>query len=105
MARNGQEALERLEQGPRPDIILMDIMMPIMDGYEAMTKIKDLREFRQIPIIALTAKAMADDREKCLRAGASDYLTKPVELDKLLSLMRVWLSQQGGLSHDLGRPF
>ena len=92
MARNGEEALKSLSDGSKVDLVLMDIMMPIMDGYEAMRRIRALPEHKKLPIIALTAKAMRDDREKCLEAGANDYLTKPVDLEKLLSLIRVWMS-------------
>lgn len=104
MARNGQEAVDSLKNGNTPNLILMDIMMPVMDGYEATSQIRQMKGFASTPIIALTAKAMADDRAKCLDAGASDYLTKPVDLDKLLSLMRVWLSQAGGAHRDIFRP-
>ncbi|WP_123039307.1 response regulator [Cohnella candidum] len=90
-AENGKDALEKLEEHPDVDIILMDIMMPEMDGYEAMTRIRENAAWKSIPIIALTAKAMRDDRSKCIEAGASDYITKPVHTEQLLSLMRVWL--------------
>lgn len=90
-AENGKEALSKLEEESDVDLILMDIMMPEMDGYEAMTRIRENADWRNIPIIALTAKAMKDDRNKCIEAGASDYITKPVNTDQLLSLMRVWL--------------
>lgn len=103
MARHGQEALDHLDRGLVPDLFLMDIMMPIMDGYETMKRIRGRSDGRRIPIIALTAKAMSDDREKSFEAGASDYLTKPVDVDKLLSLMRVWLSQNGGVERDFSR--
>ena len=93
VAQNGKEALAVLEEQPDVDIILMDIMMPEMDGYEAMQKIRAQSRFRKLPIIALTAKAMKGDRAKCIEAGANDYLSKPVDTDKLISLMRVWLYQ------------
>jgi CheY-like chemotaxis protein len=93
IAANGVEALRKLDELNDVDIILMDIMMPEMDGYEATRQIRKGTKYRQVPIIALTAKAMKNDREKCLEAGASDYIAKPVEVDKLLSLMRVWLSK------------
>ncbi len=90
-AANGQKALESLDKNGEIDLVLMDIMMPVMDGYEAMTHIREQKRFRNLPILALTAKAMKDDRDKCIAAGANDYLPKPVDIDKLLSLMRVWL--------------
>jgi signal transduction histidine kinase/DNA-binding response OmpR family regulator/CHASE3 domain sensor protein len=90
-ASDGREGLEKLAQNPDTNIVLMDIMMPEMDGYEAMRRIREDPKMRKLPIIALTAKAMKDDREKCMEAGASDYITKPVDTDQLLSLMRVWL--------------
>ena len=90
-ATNGQGAIEIIRKTPDLSIVLMDIMMPDMDGYETMREIRKSPEFRTLPIIALTAKAMKGDREKCLDAGASDYIAKPVNTDQLLSLMRVWL--------------
>lgn len=90
-AENGREALEVLQEQGDIDLILMDMMMPEMDGYEAMTRIRQMPEFRKLPIIALTAKAMKEDRSKCIEAGASDYVKKPIQSDQLLSLMRVWL--------------
>jgi CheY-like chemotaxis protein len=90
-AADGKEALARLEENPDVNIVLMDIMMPEMDGYEAMRQIRMNSRFRQLPVIALTAKAMAGDREKCIAAGASDYIAKPIESGKLLSLMHVWM--------------
>jgi CheY-like chemotaxis protein len=90
-AENGREGLEVLSQNPTVDLVLMDIMMPEMDGYEATEAIRRMPQFRQLPIIALTAKAMKEDRDKSIAAGASDYITKPVDLEQLLSLMRVWL--------------
>lgn len=91
VAKNGKEALALLNEQPQVNIVLMDIMMPEMDGYEAMQKIRAQERFRRLPIIALTAKAMKGDKAKCIQAGASDYLAKPVDTDKLISLMRVWL--------------
>ncbi|WP_414652989.1 HAMP domain-containing protein [Ideonella sp.] len=90
-ATNGRAAIGLIEQTPDLSLVLMDIMMPDMDGYETMREIRTSPEFRNLPILALTAKAMKGDREKCLEAGASDYISKPVNTDQLLSLMRVWL--------------
>jgi len=90
-ADNGKKALKLLEEQDNIAIVLMDIMMPEMDGYEAMRQIRAQARFRQLPIIALTAKAMKGDKAKCIEAGANDYLSKPVDTDKLISLMRVWL--------------
>jgi CheY-like chemotaxis protein len=90
-AEDGKKAVDALQNGHHIDLVLMDIMMPVMDGYEAMHAIRKEHKFNRLPIIALTAKAMKEDREKCIAAGANDYLTKPVNVDKLLSLMRVWL--------------
>ncbi|MBV7531457.1 response regulator [Chitinophaga sp. sic0106] len=91
-ASDGQEALDILRQHPDTHLVLMDIMMPGMNGYEAMKQIRQDKRFTRLPVIALTAKAMADDRQKSIDAGASDYITKPVDGSKLLSLIRVWLS-------------
>jgi CheY-like chemotaxis protein len=90
-AESGQEAINILAENNKIDIILMDIMMPEMDGYETTQKIRREHKNNNLPIIAVTAKAMKGDREKCIEAGASDYITKPVKIDQLLSLMRVWL--------------
>jgi CheY-like chemotaxis protein len=92
-AENGRDGLQLLQDTEGIDVVLMDVMMPEMDGYEAMRRIRALKAFRTLPIIALTAKAMKGDREKCIEAGASDYVTKPVDTDQLLSLLRVWLSR------------
>ena len=98
IARNGREALEVLGRssvaaGTNVDLVLMDIMMPEMDGLTAMREIRKRPEWQKLPIIALTAKAMKDDQEKCLQAGANDYIAKPLDIDKLLSLVRVWMAQ------------
>lgn len=90
-AEDGRESLRVLRENPDIELILMDIMMPVMDGFEATQEIRKTKKFSDLPIIALTAKAMKGDREKCLNAGMSDYISKPVNKDKLLSLLRVWL--------------
>jgi CheY-like chemotaxis protein/signal transduction histidine kinase/HAMP domain-containing protein len=90
-ATNGRQAIDLIRETPDLSVVLMDIMMPEMDGYETMREIRHLPEFRTLPILALTAKAMKGDREKCLQAGASDYIAKPVNTEQLLSLLRVWL--------------
>jgi CheY-like chemotaxis protein len=92
-ATNGRQAIELIKSTPDIAVVLMDIMMPEMDGYETMSAIRQKPEFKRLPILALTAKAMKGDREKCLQAGSSDYIAKPVNTDQLLSLMRVWLHQ------------
>ena len=92
-AENGKDGIRILEDVPDVDVVLMDVMMPEMDGYEAMRLVRSLRQFKNLPIIALTAKAMKGDREKCIEAGASDYITKPVDTEQLVSLLRVWLSR------------
>jgi signal transduction histidine kinase/CheY-like chemotaxis protein/HAMP domain-containing protein len=91
MAEKGKEAIQLLNENPRIDAVLMDIMMPDMDGYETIRKIRTQIEFKKLPILAITAKAMKEDREKCLEAGASDYLSKPIIFEQLLSMLRVWL--------------
>ncbi|MNM75223.1 Signal transduction histidine-protein kinase BarA [compost metagenome] len=90
-AMDGKEALEVLMSGEPIDIVLMDMMMPEMDGYEAIKNIRQHVDYARLPIIAVTAKSMIGDREKCIQAGASDYISKPVDIDQLLSLLRVWL--------------
>ena len=92
-AENGKVALNVLAEEPDIDLILLDIMMPEMDGYETARQIRNQTQFKDLPVIALTAKAMKGDRTKCIQAGCSDYLTKPVDLDKLFSILRVWLYQ------------
>jgi CheY-like chemotaxis protein len=89
-ATNGRQAIETIRATPDIAVVLMDIMMPEMDGFQTMKEIRQESRFRSIPIVALTAKAMKGDREKCLVAGASDYIAKPVNTDQLLSLLRIW---------------
>jgi HAMP domain-containing protein/signal transduction histidine kinase/DNA-binding response OmpR family regulator len=98
-AENGRAGIDALIRNPGVDGVLMDIMMPEMDGYETMRAIRQITEFRTLPIIAVTAKAMKGDRAKCIEAGASDYITKPVDLDQLFSVLRVWLVR----GHDLAQ--
>jgi CheY-like chemotaxis protein len=96
IARNGQEALDALdasagESSGRIDLVLMDVMMPVMDGLEATRRLRLDQRWAKLPVIVLTAKAMPDDQERCLAAGANDYMPKPLDVDKLLSLVRVWM--------------
>ncbi len=91
LAMDGKQALEQIKLNPDIDVVLMDMMMPEMDGYETIQQIRKMPVFTRLPIIAVTAKSMIGDRDKCLQAGASDYITKPVDIDQLLSLLRVWL--------------
>ncbi|MCF2494567.1 response regulator [Dyadobacter chenhuakuii] len=93
-ALDGKEALQRLEENPDVDVVLLDMMMPQMDGYETARRIRENYQWRNLPVIAVTAKAMTGDREKCINAGASDYITKPVDIDQLMSLLRVWLYEK-----------
>ncbi|SMC69157.1 response regulator [Pedobacter africanus] len=90
-ATDGKEALQVLKENPLVDIVLMDMMMPEMDGYETTKEIRKMAAYKQLPVLAVTAKAMMGDREKCIAAGASDYISKPVDIDQLISLLRVWL--------------
>jgi len=90
-AENGKIAIDILKKNTDIDIILLDVMMPIMDGYETAKKIREIKEIKNIPIISLTAKAMKEDRQKCIDSGSNDYITKPLDIEKLLSLIRVWL--------------
>ncbi len=94
VGKNGRDGINQLESNPDVDIILMDIMMPEMDGYEAMREIRKKDKYKDLPIIALTAKAMKGEKDRCTEAGASDYLSKPVDTERLLSLMRVWMHQK-----------
>jgi CheY-like chemotaxis protein len=93
LAKDGQKALDLLAKEPEIDLVLMDIMMPVLDGYEATKQIRLQPKFKNLPILALTAKAMKEDREKCLAAGANDYLSKPVDVDRLFSMLHIWLYQ------------
>jgi CheY-like chemotaxis protein len=92
-AERGKDGILILEQTPGIDIALIDIMMPEMDGYETMQQIRERKALAEVPLIAVTAKAMKGDRQKCLDAGASDYIAKPVDLDLLLALLRVWIAR------------
>ena len=92
-AESGRHGIEMLEMTQNVDMVLMDVMMPDMDGYETMRQIRRSERFRKLPIIAITAKAMKGDREKCIAAGASEYISKPVDTDQLVSMMRVWLGR------------
>jgi len=90
-ADNGRDAIELLQDDPDVDIVLMDIMMPEMDGMETMREIRKVAKLKDLPIVAVTAKAMKGDREKCIEAGAWDYLAKPVDTDQMLAVLRAWL--------------
>jgi CheY-like chemotaxis protein len=97
-AADGQEALDELDRHPELDLVVIDVMMPRMDGLEAIRRVRAQPRFRDLPIIALTASAMPGERERCLAAGASDHLAKPVDLGQLLGLLRTWLVARGGAS-------
>jgi CheY-like chemotaxis protein len=90
-AENGKDGIESLERNPDVELVLMDVMMPEMDGYETMRAIRKDPSHKSLPIIAITAKALKEDRDRCIQAGASDYLPKPVENDKLMELIRLWV--------------
>jgi len=92
-AENGREAIDKLKATPGIAAMLVDIMMPEMDGYETMREIRRMSQFAHLPMVAVTAKAMVGDREKCLEAGASDYVSKPVDIDQLLAVLRVQLGR------------
>ncbi|MCM3389439.1 ATP-binding protein [Ureibacillus chungkukjangi] len=100
VAKHGVECLEIMKSNNDIDLVLMDIMMPIMDGYETMTRIRQDLQLTDLPIIAITAKAMKTDRDKCIEAGASDYISKPINLEQLFSVLRVWLVSQGSMKND-----
>ena len=100
VAKHGLECLEIMKSNHDIDLVLMDIMMPIMDGYETMTRIRQDLQLTDLPIIAITAKAMKTDRDKCIEAGASDYISKPINLEQLFSVLRVWLVSQGSMNND-----
>ena len=91
IADNGQSALDKLEEEAGIELVLMDIMMPVMDGYEATRQLRTMDSFKELPVISLTAKAMSDDRAKCLEAGANDYMTKPVDMDQMVEMLKLWL--------------
>jgi CheY-like chemotaxis protein len=91
IASNGREAIEKLDEADDISLVLMDVMMPEMDGIEATKQIRKEPKWADLPIIAVTAKAMRGDREECMEAGANDYISKPVDVDKLLSLIKVWI--------------
>ena len=95
VARNGKEALAKLEEDPRIDLVLMDIMMPEMDGFQATREIRKQKRFARLPIIAVTAKATKNDQARCMEAGVNDYLAKPIDLHQLFSLIRVWMPKLG----------
>jgi CheY-like chemotaxis protein len=97
-AENGREGIEMLEKSAPVDIVLMDVMMPEMDGYDTTRAIRRSARFTDLPIISLTAKAMKGDREKCIAAGASDYITKPVDTRQLLAVMRYWLKNKSSIN-------
>ena len=90
-AESARSGIAMLKRQPDVDVVLMDVMMPEMDGYEAMRALREMPQFKSLPIIALTAKAMKGDREKCIASGASDYIAKPVDVEKLLAMLRVWM--------------
>jgi CheY-like chemotaxis protein len=92
-AENGLDAIAKLKEHPDTEVVLMDVMMPEIDGYETTRRIREIEAFANLPIIALTAKAMKGDREKCIESGSSDYIAKPVDTEQLMSLLRVWLYQ------------
>jgi CheY-like chemotaxis protein len=103
-AENGREGIETLKSNPDVEIMLVDIMMPEMDGFETMQTIRRMPEYEHLPLIAITAKAMKGDREKCLEAGATDYISKPVDIDQLLAVLRVQLERSSYMSVTSAAP-
>jgi CheY-like chemotaxis protein len=103
-AENGLEGIEKLKANPDVDVMLVDIMMPEMDGYETMREIRKMARYRDLPLVAVTAKAMKGDREKCLEAGATDYVSKPVDIDQLLAVLRVQLGRSTYVSDGKAIP-
>jgi CheY-like chemotaxis protein len=103
-AERGKDGILILEQTPGVDVALIDIMMPDMDGYETMQQIRRRESLAELPLIAVTAKAMKGDRQKCLDAGASDYIAKPVDIELLLALLRVWVARSREAAADAARP-
>jgi CheY-like chemotaxis protein len=101
-AESGRSGIEILQRVPDVDAVLVDIMMPGMDGYQTMQEIRSMPEFATLPVIAVTAKAMKGDRQKCIEAGASDYVAKPVDIDQLVSVLRVWFQRAGQSTPSLG---
>jgi CheY-like chemotaxis protein len=101
-AESGRSGIEILQRVPDADAVLVDIMMPGMDGYQTMQEIRSMPEFSTLPIIAVTAKAMKGDRQKCIEAGASDYVAKPVDIDQLVSVLRVWFQRAGQTAPAIG---
>jgi CheY-like chemotaxis protein len=99
-SENGREGIEKLKSTPDIDVVLVDIMMPEMDGYETMQEIRKLPQYADLPLIAVTAKAMKGDREKCLDAGANDYVSKPVDIDQLLAVLRIQLGRSTYLARE-----
>jgi CheY-like chemotaxis protein len=93
-ADNGKDAIRLLQEDPGIDIVLMDIMMPEMDGMETIREIRKISNLKNLPIVAVTAKAMKGDREKCIEAGAWDYLSKPVDIDQMMTILRAWLAAE-----------
>jgi CheY-like chemotaxis protein len=101
-AESGRSGIEILQRLPDADAVLVDIMMPGMDGYQTMQEIRTMPQFASLPVIAVTAKAMKGDRQKCIEAGASDYVAKPVDIDQLVSVLRVWFRRMAPVAQAAG---